>query len=107
MRGLMSMIFRGLPSQYRRFPKRWARAAADQRSPVEVGNVDFAQRPFVLRINPDQDALAQGARSRTHEALGQHMQQEPKKQLLAAKRHYLAPVAVGVIGIAEGRSLSR
>ena len=83
-------MFRGLPSQYRRFPERGARAAADQRWPVEVGNVDISQRPFVLRITPDQVALAQGARSHPHEALGQHMQQEPTQQLLAAERHHLA-----------------
>ncbi|MBK1618636.1 hypothetical protein CKO42_09355 [Lamprobacter modestohalophilus] len=90
MHSVMSMMFRGLPSQYRRFSERGARAAADQRWPVEVGNVDFAQRPFVLRINPDQDALAQGARSHTHEALGEHIQQEPRQQFLAAERHHPA-----------------
>ena len=77
MRGVMSQIFWVLPSQYRRFSKRWARAAAGQYWADEVGNVEVAQRASALRITPDQDALTQGARSRTHEALGQHMQQKP------------------------------
>ena len=90
MRGVMSMIFWILPWQYSLFSKRWARAAAGQDSPVEVGNVDVAERRSALRITPDQVALAQGGRSHLHEALGQHMQQEPTQQLLAAERHHLA-----------------
>ena len=90
MRGVMSMIFWILPWQYSLFSKRWARAAAGQYWADEVGNVEVAQRASALRITPDQVALAQGARSHTHEALGQHMQQEPMQQLLAAERRHLA-----------------